>query len=108
MTTHMLDSQTVTTTGVKAAATLTKMPEFGSTASVGITAGTCTVNLRAWNSSSYKEILASFVLPVASGSKAGDLFDSAVIASSWENFDWNVTAISGGGTLTLTLSGTGI
>jgi hypothetical protein len=105
---HMLDTQTQTTTGVKAANSLTKFPEFGATASVGLTAGTATVQLRAWNDSGYKEILATFTLPVASGAKAGDLFDSAVIASQWENFDWNVTAISGGGTLRLTLSGSGI
>lgn len=105
---HMLDSQTVTTTGVKAPAMLTKFPEFGATASVGLTSGTATVQLRAWNSSSYKEILRTFTLPVASGAKAGDLFDSEVVAAQWENFDWNVSAMSGGGTLTLTLSGSGI
>lgn len=108
MATHLLDTQTQTTTGIKAAATLTKFPEFGATASVGLSSGTATVSLRAWNSSSYKETLATFVLPVPSGVKTGDLFDSAVVASQWENFDWNVSAISGGGTLTLTLSGSGI
>lgn len=108
MATHLLDTQDVTTIGVKAAATLTKFPELGATASVGLTTGTATVQLRAWNHSSYKEILATFVLPVASGSKAGDLFDSLVIASSWEFFDWNVAAISGGGTLKLMLSGVGV
>ncbi len=105
---HLFDTQGVTTTGVKPAATLTKFPEFGATASVGITTGSATVQLRAWNNSSYKEILRTFVLPVASGAKAGDLFDSEVVAAQWENFDWNVTAIAGGGTLTLTLSGSGI
>lgn len=105
---HLFDTQGVTTTGVKAPATLSKFPEFGATASVGITTGSATVQLRAWNNSSYKEILRTFVLPVASGAKAGDLFDSEVVAAQWENWDWNVTAIAGGGTLTLTLSGSGI
>lgn len=108
MATHLFDTQTQTTTGVKAPATLTKFPEFGATASVGLSAGTATIQLRAWNSSTYKEVLATFTLPVASGAKSGDLFDSAVIASQWENWDWNITAISGGGTATLTLSGSGI
>ncbi len=105
---HMLDTQAVATTGVKAPASLAKFPEFGATASVGLTAGSATVQLRAWNNSSYKEILRTFTLPVASGAKTGDLFDSEVVAAQWENWDWNVTAISGGGTLTLTLSGSGI
>jgi len=107
---HMFDTQTQTTTGVKAAATLTKFPEFGATASVGVAGGTptATVQLRAWNNSGFKEILATFVLPVGSGPKTGDLFDSAVIASQWENFDWNVTALGAGATVTLTLSGSGI
>jgi hypothetical protein len=105
---HLFDTQDVTTTGVKAAATLTKFPEFGATASVGISTGSATVTLRAWNHTSYKEVLRTFTLPVASGAKTGDLFDSEVIASQWEFFDWNVTAISGGGTLKLTLSGSGI
>lgn len=105
---HLFDTQDVTTTGVKAPATLSKFPEFGATASVGLTAGSATVTLRAWNNSAYKEILRTFILPVPSGVKSGDLFDSEVIASQWENWDWSVSAITGGGTLKLTLSGSGI
>lgn len=105
---HLFDTQDVTTTGVKPPATLTKFPEFGATASVGLTTGTATVRLRAWNNSAYKEILRTFTLPVPSGVKSGDMFDSEVIASQWENFDWDVSAIAGGGTLKLTLSGSGI
>lgn len=110
MATHMFDTQTQTTTGVKAANSLSKFPEFGATAEVGVASGTptLTVQLRAWNNSSFKEILATFVLPVTSGSKTGDLFDSAVISAQWENFDWNITAIGAGATATLTLSGSGI
>jgi len=108
MAVHMFDTQVVTTTGVKAANSLTKFPEFGATASVLLSAGSATVQLRAWNNTGAKEILATFTLPVPSGAKSGDMFDSAVIAAQWENFDWNVTAISGGGNLTLTLSGSGI
>lgn len=105
---HLFDTQGVTTTGVKAPAVLSKFPEFGATASVGLTTGSATVTLRAWNNSAYKEVLRTFVLPVPAGAKAGDMFDSEVIASQWENFDWSVSAIAGGGTLTLTLSGSGI
>lgn len=104
----MLDTITPTTVGVKTAGSLIKFPEFGATANVGLSAGSATVQLRAWNNSAYKEVLATFVLPVVGGAKAGDMFDSAVIASQWEMFDWNVQAISGGGTLTCSLSGAGI
>lgn len=110
MANHMFDTKTVTTVGVKTPFTLTKFPEFGATASVVVSGGTptATVSLRAWNDTSAKEILATFTLPVASGSKSGDLFDSAVIAAQWESFDWNVTAIGSGASLILTLSGSGI
>lgn len=110
MAVHMFDTQDVTTSGVKNPATLTKFPEFGGTASVAVAGGTATatVQLRAWNDPDAKEILVTFVLPVTGGAKAGDLFDSAVIAAQWEDFDWNVTALGAGATLTLTLSGSGI
>jgi hypothetical protein len=107
---HLFDTQQVTTTGVKAPATLTKFPEFGATASVLVAGGTATatVALRAWNISGAKEVLATFVLPVASGTKTGDLFDSLVVAAQWENWDWNVLALGSGATLTLALSGAGV
>jgi hypothetical protein len=107
---HYFDNQTVTTTGVKAPNSLTKWPEFGGTAQVAVSGGTATatVELRAWNISGAKETLAQFVLPVASGAKAGNLFDSVVVASQWENWDWNVLALGAGASLQLTLSGSGI
>lgn len=106
---HYFDSQAVTTTGVKAPNSLTKWPEFGGTAQVAVSAGgSATMQLRAWNISGAKEVLAQIVLPVPSGAKVGDLYDSVVVASQWENWDWNVTALSAGATLTLTLSGSGI
>lgn len=110
MANHMFDTQSQTTTGVKAANSLTKFPEFGATASVGVAGGTptLTVSLRGWNNNAFKEILATFTLPVSSGTKTGDLFDSAVIAAQWENWDWSITAIGAGATATLTLSGSGI
>lgn len=107
---HLFDTQTQTTTGVKPPNSLTKWPEFGGTAQVAVSGGaaTATVQLRAWNISGAKEILATFVLPVASGTKQGDLFDSVVVAAQWENWDWNVLAIGAGASLALTLSGSGI
>jgi hypothetical protein len=106
---HYFDTQTVNTSGVKPPATLGKFPEFGGTASVSVTAGgTATVALRAWNISGAKETLATFVLPVASGTKQGDLFDTVVIAAQYEAFDWNVLALAGGASVTLALSGSGI
>lgn len=111
MATRLIDTQTsISTTGVKPPATLTKWPEGGATAQVGIsgTSPTCTVQLRAWNNSAFKEILATFVLPVVGGAKNGDLFDSLPVFSIWENWDWNVTAIGGTPNLTLTLVGVGV
>jgi hypothetical protein len=107
---HYLDTQVVTTTGQKDPATLSKWPEFGGTASVKVSGGTptATVQLRAWNISGAVEILAQFVLPVPSGAKTGDLFDSVVVASQWEDFDWNVISLGAGASLTLALSGSGI
>jgi hypothetical protein len=109
MATKLTDTKTgITATGVQAPNTLTKWPEFGATVTARLTAGTCTVQLRAWNDSSAKEILATFVLPVPAGVKAGDLHDSLPVFSPWDNFDYNVTAISGGGTLTMSVVGVGV
>lgn len=109
MATKLTDTQTTTTAGTKAPATLTKWPEGGATAQVSLSTGTATVQLRAWvNGTTSKEILATFTLPVASGSKTGDLYDSLPVFTIWNNWDWNVVAISGGGTLTLGLVGVGV
>lgn len=108
---HLSDNQTQNTTGIKNPATLTKWPEGGATASVGVSGGVATavIELWAWNSPSYKERLASFTLPVPVGEdKAGDLFDSLPVASIWEDWEWNITAIGAGATVTLTLCGVGV
>jgi hypothetical protein len=106
---HYFDTQTVNSTGAKPPASLGKFPEFGGTASALVsTGGTATVALRAWNIAGAKEVLATFVLPVASGSKAGDLFDTVVVAAQYEQFDWNVLQLSNGASLTLAFSGSGI
>lgn len=104
------DTQAVTTTGVKPAASLTKAPEYGFTATARVSGGTptATVQLRAWVENGAKEVLATFTLPVASGGKTGDLYDTAVIAATYDFFDWNVTAIGAGATLNLSLVGVGI
>jgi len=104
------DTQTTTTTGVKPAATLTKAPEYGFTATVRVAGGTATatVQLRAWVESGAKEVLASFTLPATATGKVGDLYDTAVVAATYDGFDWNVTALGSGATLTLTVVGVGI
>lgn len=110
MGTKLTDTQTVTTTGVKAPATLTKFPEYGATVGVELTGGgSCTVQFRAWanGSESNKEILATFVLPVVGGVKNGDTFDHLPIFSTWDNWDWNVTAIATG-TARLSVVGVGV
>ena len=110
MATKLKDEITaITTTGVKAPATLSKFPEFGATIGVEINAGSCTVQFRAKRASAdtNPEVLATFVLPVVGGPKNGDLFDSLPIFSIWDTFDWNVTAISGA-TARLTVTGVGV
>lgn len=112
MATKLTDTQTVTTTGVKAPATMTKFPEGGATFSVEQSSGTvtaATVQLRAWNASmTGKEILATFTLPVPSGSKINDMFDSLPVFSIWDNWDWNVVTLTGTSTPTLRLSAVGV
>ena len=83
MAVHMFDTQVVTTTGVKAANSLTKFPEFGATASVLLSAGSATVQLRAWNNTGAKEILATFTLPVPSGAKVDGTPDTGANRVNW-------------------------
>jgi hypothetical protein len=114
MGTKLTDTQTQTTTGAKDPATLTKWPEYGGTATVAMEAGgtqTCTVQLRAWNTSigsGQKEVLATFVLPVVGGPKNGDLFDSLPIFSTWDDWDWNITALGASATVRLSFVGVGV
>lgn len=113
MGTKLTDTQTATTTGAKNPATLSKWPEYGATATVAMEAGgtqTATVQLRAWNNgaSSFKEVLATFVLPVSGGVKNGDLFDSLPVFSTWDNWDWNVVSIGASATVRLSLVGVGV
>lgn len=113
MATKLTDTQDITTTGVKNPATMVKFPEFGATFTAALQAGgtqTATVQLRAWNTStsSQPEILATFVLPVSGGAKNGDLFDSIPVFSTWDDWDWNVTALGAGATLRLSAVGVGV
>lgn len=110
MGTKLTDTQTQTATGVYNPATMVKFPEGGATFSVSVASGTatCTVQLRAWNTSmTDKEILATFVLPYVGAPKAGDLFDSIPVYSIWDDWDWNVTAIGAGATVRLSAVGLG-
>lgn len=107
----LFDSQVVTTVGVKPPATLTKWPEGGATASVGVAGGTpvAVVELIVWVDPAYKEKLASFTLPVPVGEdKAGDLFDSLPVSSIWKDWEWNVVSIGSSASLTLALQGVGV
>jgi hypothetical protein len=112
MATKLTDTQTTTTTGTKTPATMTKFPEFGATFTADLSGGTsptATVQIRAWNvSMTTKEILGTIVLPVSGGLKNGDAFDSLPVFSTWDNWDWNVVAITGSGTLRLSAVGVGV
>lgn len=108
---HLSDTQTATSTGIKNPATLSKWPEGGATASVGVAGGTPTavIELWVWNNSAMKERIASFTLPVPVGEdKAGDLYDSLPVSSIWEDWEWNIVELGSGATATLTLVGLGI
>lgn len=87
--------------------TLSKWPEGGGTfsvESVGTTTG-LSVQLRAWNTGmTGKEVLATFTLPRSSDSA---LYDSLPVFSTWDNFDWNVTAL-GTSTTTIKLMTVGV
>lgn len=107
----LYDTQTTTSTGVLSPATLTKWPEGGGTASVGVAGGAATgvIELWAWNDPSMKELIASFTLPVPVGEdKAGDLYDSLPVASVWRDWEWDVVSLGAGATATLTLCGVGV
>lgn len=97
----------ITATGTYNPASITKAPEGGFTATFGITAGSCTVRLRAWNNATYKETLATVTLPVPSGSKAGDLFDTVPVNYTYDDIDIVVDAIATG-TLTVNVVGVGV
>lgn len=119
MATKLTDSQTLSggslVTGVVNPATLTKFPEGGATfqvAAAGATSGsgnTFKVQLRAWVIGvADPEVLAEFELPVPSGDKAGDLFDSLPVFSVWDDWDWNVTQVGTATAATLAAVGVGV
>lgn len=112
MAVKLTDTRAETATGVYNPQTLTKFPEFGGTFGVEVSGGTptATVQLRAWKNAAdaNKEILATFVLPVVGGAKDGDLFDSLPVFSTWDDFDWNVTALGAGATVRMSAVGVGV
>ena len=110
MAAKLTDSKTATAIGA-VANTLNKFPEGGCTFGVQLSAGTAVVQVRAWTSSTTaKEVLATFTLPIAANAtfKANDLFDDFPVFTIWDNWDWNVVDIQGGGTLTLKAIGVGV
>ena len=110
MAVKLTESTTHTTTGSKVP-TMGKFPEGGATFSVSVSAGTptCTVQLRAWNTSmTDKEILGTFVLPFVGVPKDGNLFDSLPVFSVWDNWYWNIVAIGAGATVRLSCVGVGV
>lgn len=94
----------VTTTGSKAPATLTKWPELGATAQVSLSGVgvSATVRLVAWVTAGKPETLCTFVL---SSSKT---YDSCPVFSTWDNWRWEVDAVSDATGLTLALVGVGV
>lgn len=112
MATKLTNVIVTTTTGVKDPNTdgtpaLAKYPEGGATLSARVSVGgAAVVELLAWVESGAKEVVATYTLPVPSGDKAGDLYDTEPINSIFDDFEWNVVSITG--TLTLSLVGVGI
>jgi len=97
----------ITTAGVHNPATVTKAPEGGFTVTFTLSAGTCKVHLRAWNISTSPEVLHTVDLPVPSGSKIGQMYDTVTVNNVYDDFDYNVEDISGG-TLTAYMTGLGV
>lgn len=103
----LVDTQTVTALGTYPPNSLTKFPEGGGNFGVYLSVGSATVVLRGWNYSmpgAAKETLVTFTIP-----RAGDsaMFDNFEVETQWDQFDWVVSAISGGGTLRLSCVGVG-
>ena len=116
MATKVEDTQTLSggslTTGVKNPATMTEFPVGGCTFQVsaaGSTGGSpAIVQLRGWvNGVSTPEILATFTIPVPSGAKIGDMYDSLPVYSIWDDWDWNVTQV-GASTTSIVLGACGV
>jgi hypothetical protein len=103
MATILTDSQTQTAVGEYAPATMVKFPEFGATFSVGLTAGTATIELRAWVNPSYKQVLATFNLDVEAEASG-----AVPVSSVWTDWDWNVTSVTGSPTISLDAIGRGV
>jgi hypothetical protein len=116
MATKLTDTQTLSggslTTGVKNPTTLTKFPEGGATFQVSaagsLSASPAIVQLRGWvNGVSTPEILATFTIPVPTGSKINDMYDSQPVFSIWDDWDWNVTQV-GASTTSIVLGCVGV
>ncbi|MBE7419851.1 MAG: hypothetical protein HS128_19265 [Ideonella sp.] len=113
MATKLIDSQSTGSTGVKAPAMLTKWPEGGASAQVALSGGAgggaAVVRLRVGNIVGTKEDIATFTLPVPAGEpNAGSLHDIAVIPATFDEWDWVVDSLTGGGALALALVGLGV
>jgi hypothetical protein len=105
MATKLTDTLTgISTTGTKNPSTLTKWPEFGATAQVALSGVgvSATVRLTAWVIGGKPETLATFVL------NAAKTYDSVPIFSTWDDWAWEVDAVSDATGLTLALVGVGV
>ena len=87
---------------------LTKAPEGGFTVTARIDVGACIVQVRGWADPLAKEVLGTFTLPVPSGPKAGDMYDTLPVFATYDDIDYNVTSISGGAALTISAVGVGV
>lgn len=108
MATKITDAKTgITATGFYNPNTATKCPEGGFTVTFTLSAGTCKVHLRVWNISGSPEVLHTVDLPVPSGPKIGQMYDTVPVNNVYDDFDYHVEAISGG-TLTAHMTGLGV
>jgi hypothetical protein len=100
------------TTGVKDPQSITKAPEGQFTVTVyapGATSGSpAVVQLRAWTNSSAKEVLATFTLPVPSGSKANDVYDTLPVYATYDDIDYNVTSVGAATSIVISVTGVGV
>jgi hypothetical protein len=94
----------VTTTGTKNPATLTKFPELGGTFQAALSgSGTsATVRLTAWNIGANPLTLATMTLSSGTPSEAVPVF------ATYDDWAWEVDAVSDSTGLTLTCVGVGV
>lgn len=81
----------------------TDAPELGGSVQFSLSTGTCEVELRVWNMVGKPEVVGTVSLPMASG----QMYRTVPFTYTFGGWDYNIKALTGGGTLTATMVGVG-